>query len=225
MPQVAACRLTSVFLLTENRLLREALVRILAKRGDISVVGAVAFGPSVLDRLVASKAEVVLLDSPGLAFHGPCLVNGIRRVLRNTEIIMIGMDCDEATFFRAVRGGVVGYVLKDASATEIVNVIRAVGSGEAVCPSTFSRVMFQCAAQQLATTPEVVAWHPQGLSRREQQLVGLVGLGLTNKEIAARLNLAERTVKNHFHRIFRKAGVHDRLAMVDRCQLRPVANA
>ena len=140
------------------------------------------------------------------------------------EIVMIGMERDETTFFRAVRSGVMGYVLKDASALEIVHAVRAVGSGEAVCPSCFSRVIVQCAAQQLATTPEVTAFHPQGLSRREQQLVGLVGLGLTNKEIAARLNLSERTVKNHFQRIFRKAGVHDRMAMIERCQLREATN-
>jgi DNA-binding NarL/FixJ family response regulator len=224
MSQAVPCRLFSVFLLTENRLLREALVRILSKRSDVTVVGALAFGPTVLDRVVASKAEVVLMDSPALAFHGPCLVASIRRILATAEIVMIGMEQDEATFFRAIRDGVRGYVLKDASASEIVNVIRAVGSGEAVCPSSFSRLIFQCAAQQLATTPEVAAFHPRGLSRREQQLVGLVGLGLTNKEIANRLNLSERTIKNHFHRIFRKVGVHDRMAMIGRCQIGPAAN-
>jgi DNA-binding NarL/FixJ family response regulator len=215
MSQVVPHPPTHVFLLTENRLLREALVRILSKRVDLTVVGAVAFAPNVLAQMATSKADVVLLDSPSLAFHGPCLV---------AETVMIGMERDEATFFRAVRDGVMGYVLKDASALEIVNVIRAVGSGEAACPSCFSRVILHCAAQQLAATPELTAFHPQGLSRREQQLVGLVGLGLTNKEIAARLNLSERTVKNHLHRIFRKAGVHDRMAMIERCQLKAAAN-
>jgi two-component system response regulator DegU len=224
MSQGAPYRLTHVFLLTENRLLREALVRILSKRVDVAVVGAVAFAPTVLDQLATSQAEVVLLDSPGLAFHGPCLVASIRRVLAPANIVMIGMERDETTFFRAVRSGVMGYVLKDASAMEIVHAVRAVGSGEAVCPSCFSRVIVQCAAQQLASTPEVAAFHPQGLSRREQQLVGLVGFGLTNKEIAARLNLSERTVKNHFQRIFRKAGVHDRMAMIERCQPREATN-
>lgn len=221
---LVAPRPTSVFLLAENRLLREALVRILSKRSDVTVVGAVAFGPTVWDRLAASDAGVVLLDSPGLAFQGPRLVASIRRVLRGAEIVMIGMDRDETTFFRALREGVMGYVLKDASSAEILSVIRAVAGGEAVCPASFSRVVFQCAAQQLATTPEVSAMHPQGLSRREQQLVGLVGLGMTNKEIAGRLNLSERTVKNHFHRIFRKAGVHDRIAMIERCQPRLAAD-
>ncbi len=210
---------TTVFLLAENRLLREALVRILSKRSDATVVGAMAFAPAVLDQLHASKPQVVLLDSPSLAFQGPRLATTIRRILPNARIVMIGMERDEATFFRAVREGVMGYVLKDASALEIVSVIRAVGSGEAVCPPCFSRAIFQCAAQQLAATPELTTFQPNGLSRREQQLVGLVGLGLTNKEIGIRLNLSERTVKNHVYRIFRKVGVRDRRAMVERCQI------
>ncbi len=118
--------MTPVFLLTENRLLREALVRILSKRVDVAVVGAVAFAPTVLDQMVASQAEVVLLDSPSLAFYGPRLVARIRQLLTPAKIVMIGMERDETTFFRAVRSGVMGYVLKDASALEIVNVVHAV---------------------------------------------------------------------------------------------------
>jgi len=222
--QVAPSRLTAVFLLTENRLLREALIRILSKRVDVTVVGAVAFAPKALDQMVASAAEVVLLDSPGLAFHGPRLVASIARMLPAAKVVMIGMERDETTFLRAVRNGVMGYVLKDASALDIVNVVRSVGAGETVCPPCFSRALFQCAAEQLAAVPEVIAFHPQELSRREQQLVGLVVLGLTNKEIAARLRLSERTVKNHFYRIFRKAGVHDRMAMIERCHVGEVSS-
>src|SRR5208282_1861381 len=96
MSQVLPYRLTPVFLLTENRLLREALVRILSKRVDVAVVGAVAFAPTVLDQMATSQAEVVLLDSPNLAFHGPRLVANIRRVLPAATIVMIGMERDEA---------------------------------------------------------------------------------------------------------------------------------
>lgn len=220
MSEVMCPTLTRVFLLAENRLLREALVRILTKKShDVAIVGAVGFSPTVFDDLRASGAEVVLLDSPQLAFHGPRLVAGIRRILTNARIVMIGMEHDEPTFFQAVREGVLGYVLKDASALEIVSAIRAVGLGEAVCPPCFSEAIFRAAAQQFAAIPELSASQPHGLSRREQQLVGLVRLGLTNKEIATRLNLAERTIKNHVHRIFRKVGVRDRMAMVERCQM------
>ena len=119
---------------------------------------------------------------------------------------------------RAVGEGVVGYVLRDASATEIVRVIRAVAAGEAVCPPRFSLSLFQCAARDISFAVKSPQRTKFGLTRREQQLVGLIHLGLSNKEIGSRLNLSEQTVKNHIHRILRKVGANDRLEIVDRYQ-------
>ena len=215
MPEITPPYVVPIFLLAENRLLREALVRILAKKSDVNVVGAFAFAPTVFAELIASHAQVVLLDSPSLAFHGPHLVATIRSRMPGTRIVMIGMEREEATFLRAVREGVMGYVLQDASPLEIVNVIRSVGCGEAVYPPCCSAAILRLAEQQLACMSELTNCKATGLSRREQQLVELVQLGLTNKEIGARLNLAERTVKNHLYRIFRKTGVRDRLTMVE----------
>lgn len=210
-----------LFLLAENRLLRETLLRILAEKIDRRVAGAISASPGVVDLLAASNPEIILLDSSSMAAQGPTLITQIRRLLPQSRLVLIGMAADAETFFRAVRDGVVGYVLKDASAAEMVNVIRAVACGEAVCPPCFSQAIFGYAAIHLASIPEVVTF-PQGvLSRREQQLVNLVRLGLTNKEAAARLNLSEYTVKNHMHRIFCKMGVHDRSAMVERYQSGP----
>jgi DNA-binding NarL/FixJ family response regulator len=222
MSETALVPRTTVFLLAENRLLREALVRILAKKNEITVVGAIGFGPDAVHQLLSSKPEVVLFDSPSLAFHGPHLAATIRRALPETRVVMIGMERDEETFFLAIRESVVGYVLKDASAAEIVNVVRAVAAGEAVCPPCFSHSILQCAAKHLSTLA-ATPLQSNGLSRREQQLVGLVQLGLTNKEIATRLNLSERTIKNHVHRIFVKTGARDRMEMVELFQTNPKA--
>lgn len=216
MPEVTPSDVIRIFLLAENRLLREALVRILAKKSDVNVVGAFAFAPPVFGDLVASRAPVVLLDSANLAFHGPHLVANIRSRMPGTRVVMIGMEREEATFLRAVREGVMGYVLQDASPLEIVNVIRAVGCGEAVYPPCCSAAILRLAEQQLLSMSELAGCLTTGLSRREQQLVGLVQLGLTNKEIGVRLNLAERTIKNHLYRIFRRIGVSDRMTMVER---------
>jgi DNA-binding NarL/FixJ family response regulator len=131
---------------------------------------------------------------------------------------MVGMEEDEATFLRAVGEGVVGYVLKDAPAVEIVRVIRAVAAGEAICPPRFSLSLFQCAARDVSFTFKPPQTTRFGLTRREQQLVGLIRLGLSNKEIGSRLSLSEQTVKNHIHRILRKVGASDRLEIVERCQ-------
>lgn len=207
-----------VFLLAENCLLREALVRVLRKKDDIVVAAAIPFSPSALERISAVNPDVVLLDTASIALTGPRLVSRMRQAGENRKAVMVGMEEDEATFFQAVAEGVVGYVLKDASAAEIVRVIRAVAVGEAVCPPRFSLSLFQCAARDVCFAFEPSQKAQFGLSRREQQLVGLIRLGFSNKEIGNRLNLSEQTVKNHIHRILGKVGANHRLEIVERCQ-------
>jgi two-component system response regulator DevR len=207
-----------VFLLAENCLLREALVRVLRNKEDIIVVGAIAFSPAALEKIAAANPDVVLLDSPSVALSGPRVVWRMRQAKANCKPVMVGMEEDESTFLQAVGEGVVGYVLKDATAAEIVRVIRAVAAGEAVCPPQFSVSLFQCAARDVCFTFKPPQKTKFGLSRREQQLVGLLRLGLSNKEIGNRLSLSEQTVKNHIHRILRKVGASDRLEIVEQCQ-------
>ncbi|HEV3512688.1 MAG TPA: response regulator transcription factor [Candidatus Sulfotelmatobacter sp.] len=204
-----------VFLLAENRLLREALVRLLAKKGDIRVLGASSYSPSVLDEIIVKVPGILVLDSSRLALSNASLLSSVRASLPDVRIVMVDMDSDENTFLKAVREGVVGYVLKDASAMEVAATIRAVAAGEAVCPRSLSRVLFR-AASQPACAPSVGA--DLGLSRREQQLVELLRERLTNKEIATQLNLSEQTVKNHVHNILRKLGASDRVDVVKLCQ-------
>ena len=206
------------FLVAENCLLREALVRVLRKKDDIAVAGAIPFSPAALEKISAANPDVVLFDSPTIALTGPRLVSGMRLAGENRKVVMVGMEEDEATFFQAVGEGVVGYVLKDASAAEIVRVIRAVAAGEAICPPRFSLSLFQRAARDVSFAFKSPDKTKFGLSRRERQLVGLIRLGLSNKEIGSQLNLSEQTVKNHIHRILRKVGANDRLEIVELCQ-------
>ena len=206
------------FLLAENCLLREALARVLRKRDDIVVAAAIPFSSSALEKVSDANPDVLLFDSASIALTGPRLISRIRESGESRKVVMVGMEEDEATFFQAVSEGVLGYVLKDASAAEIVRVIRAVAAGEAVCPPRFSLSLFQCAAREISLTFRSPHRTKFGLTRREQQLVGLIRLGLSNKEIGSRLNLSEQTVKNHVHRIFRKVGVNDRLEVVEQCQ-------
>jgi two-component system response regulator DevR len=208
----------AVFLLAENCLLREALVRVLRNRDDITVAGAIPFSPSALEKVSAANPDVVLLDSPSVALSGPRLVSRMRQTGANPKSVMVGMEEDETTFLHAVGEGIVGYVLKDATAAEIVRVIRAVAAGEAICPPQFSSALFRCAARDVCFTFKPPQKTKFGLSRREQQLVGLIRLGLSNKEIGSRLNLSEHTIKNHIHRILRKVGASDRLEIVEQCQ-------
>jgi len=94
-------------------------------------------------------------------------------------------------------------------------VVRAVAAGEAVGPPCFSLSLFHCAAQEISFLTNRREKTKFGLTRREQQLIGLIRMGLTNKEIGNRLNLSEQTVKNHIHRALHKAGASDRQEIVE----------
>lgn len=213
-----------VFILAENRLLREALSRILNKKSDVRVVGASAFSADVVEQISAADADVLLSDSAALALSRLKLVPEVRSAIPGLKVVMVGMDPDKETFLQAVRDGVVGYVLKDASAVEVAAAVRSVANDEAVCPPSLSLALFEYFAKEsIPSQPaQFVVRHDLGLTRREQQLVQMISTGLTNKEIATRLNIAEQTVKNHIHRMLRKLGASDRLGAVEMCRTRQV---
>jgi DNA-binding NarL/FixJ family response regulator len=209
-----------IFILAENRLLREALTRILSKKSDICVVGASAFTPDIVEQIRNAAPEVLLSDSAAVALSDLRLVPEVRAAVPDLKVVMIGMDPDRETFLRAVRDGVVGYVLKDASALEVATAVRSVANREAVCPPGLCLALFERVAEEkMQTQPaSFVIRHNLGLTRREQQIVQLISRGLTNKEIASQLHLSEQTVKNHIHRMLRKLGATDRLRAVEICQ-------
>jgi DNA-binding NarL/FixJ family response regulator len=157
-----------------------------ACQSNVLVVGACGYSPEALHHVIACQPQVVLLDSFGVGLAQPHLLHQIRESLASTSTIMVGMEPKEENFLIAVREGAAGYVLREASAAEVLSAIRAVAAGEAVCPPCFSATLFRCASQQLAIRQNLRTRSRHGLSRREQQLVELLCFGLTNKEIAGR---------------------------------------
>ncbi len=205
----------SVFLLAENRLLREALAHLLQKKSDICVAGAAPFFPGAIEIISKSGCEILLLDSATASLTHLNIVSEAMGAIPNLKVVMIGMEDDEATFLKAVRRGIAGYVLKEASATDVINAVRAVSQNEAVCTAQLCAVLFRYIARQSANIPNMHITVQLGLTRRQQQLIPLLARGLTNKEIASQLNLSEQTVKNHVHRMLQKAGADDRMAVVE----------
>lgn len=203
-----------VFLLIENRLLREALVRLFRKRSDVPVVGESGGADLTPEDILASKCDVLVIASFQTNWRTlGVTVEKVRQL--GLKVVLIGMDADENQFMSSVRAGISGYVLKDASASDVVSSVRAVFRGEAVCPPQLCHTLFRFVAQTARETPAGSAVVRPDLTLRQQQLVGLVAQGLTNKEIASRLNLSEFTVRNHIHRILRQVDAESRSEAVD----------
>lgn len=128
---------------------------------------------------------------------------------------LVGMGADEEQFIAAIRSGATGYLLQDASASDVVAAVRAVFRGEAVCPPQLCSSLFRFVAQMAREIPVQNAPAKPDLTLRQQQLVTLVAKGLTNKEIASHLNLSEFTVRNHIHRILKQVDAGSRSEAVE----------
>lgn len=208
----------NVLLLVGNRLLCEALNRILRQRSDVFVVNQSVDLSDLRLLIKESESDVVLLDSASASTLNRQCASRIRDLNANVQVLMIGMDPDEAAFIRAVRAGVSGYLLHEASAADLIAAIRAVARGEAVCPSQLCKTLFDTVAGTRELIPSVRNIGLR-LTRRQQELVPMIARGLTNKEIASHLHLSEQTVKNHIHRMLRKTGANDRLQVTEMSRL------
>jgi DNA-binding NarL/FixJ family response regulator len=163
-------------------------------------------------------SDVVVLDSiPFFATHKSSICR-LRSDGTPVRGLLVAMEDDKDQFLAAVRHGASGYILQDASAMEVVTGIRAVAQGEAVCPLKMAKFLFDYVASHSAAARNSKTCIESKLTRREQELVPLIGQGLTNKEIAVHLNLSEETVKSHMHRILRKVGVENRRSAFEACQ-------
>jgi DNA-binding NarL/FixJ family response regulator len=203
----------AVFLLAENRLLREALIRLLSKKDDIRIVGSGPYSSQILEQILAVQPQVVVLDSVTKALCQDGVIRRLRQAEPEVKVVMVGMEADESVFLRLVQEGVLGYVLTDASAAEVWRAIRCVAGGEAVCPPSLSVALFRSVANPPISLTGVRLQRSHDFSPRQQQLAQLIRQGLSNKEVAAQLNLSEQTVKNHVHRMLRKVGASDRATM------------
>jgi DNA-binding NarL/FixJ family response regulator len=207
-----------VYLLVQNRLLREALVRLFNKRSGFCVLGKNRQNDTELETCLASHSPVLLLDSLTPLLTPPYSEEPFHSSLKG-RVVLFGMDDDREAFFDAVRLGVVGYLLNDASSEDIASAVRGVASGEAVCPPKLCMALFDFASRELNkptnAAPETNGSIKNGLTMRQRQLMALVAKGMTNKEIAANLSLSEFTVKNHIHRVLKHVEVENRHEAVD----------
>jgi DNA-binding NarL/FixJ family response regulator len=198
-------------------LLREAFVQLLRKRSSLTVVGDSDDCSKAYGELTAIQCDILLLNSLEI-------LQVIRQkaetaeCLKQTKLLLFGMKEDPECFLQAVRLGASGYLLNEASSTEIIAAVRGVAQGEAICPPKLCKSLFDHLSKTFLLTSEKAEPRRRSasdLTRRQRQLMALVATGMTNKEIASSLQLSEFTVKNHIRRIMAHLQADSRHAAVD----------
>ncbi len=225
--QTHATRAIRLFLLIENRMLREAMVSIFHKQSEFSVVGAIRYTSNAYEQAAASQCDIFLADQASTLALPKNFLGDLLRLMDGRKVVLFGMEDDSEIFLQAVRSGVSGYLLGEASAEEIITAVRRVVAGEAVCPPWLCHHLFQFVARTTREGSMILNQRlcmKLGLTARQQQLVALLARGFTNKEIAESMRLSQFTVKNHVHRIMRQLNAGSRYAAVQTvCERNPSA--
>jgi DNA-binding NarL/FixJ family response regulator len=206
-------------LVAANRFFRDSLVRLFKAQEDLPVLGADEFSPPTVAQILQVKPDIVVFSPVwhDTEFRG---ARAIRKATPRTKILMITMEDDPDMFLKAVRAGAAGYLLKDAPAREIVAAVRQLARDSFFCPHHLHSALFEFVATVSGSHSFSARSSPSELTHRERQVASLVVRGLTNKEIAARVNLSEQTVKNHVHSVLHKTRAKTRTALTHFAQHR-----
>jgi DNA-binding NarL/FixJ family response regulator len=197
----------------DHALVRSGVVGVL-EGGGLQVVGEAADGQEAVERALATRPDVVVMDVRMPRTDG---IEGTRRLRRLAEppavLVLTTFDLDEYVF-RALEAGAAGFLLKDAAPDRLVDAVRTVAAGEALLAPAVTRRLIERYLQEppAAPGPDPAA----DLSPREREVWQLLARGLSNTEIAATLVVTEATVKAHVTRLLAKLGVRDRVQAVVR---------
>jgi two-component system, NarL family, response regulator DegU len=187
----------------------ELLVQLFAREKDIAVVARATDGEQAVALARQHKPTVILTDLRMPRMDGVTAVRQIKQELPACAAVVLTVFRDDEHLFSAIKAGATGYVLKDAQPQQVVEAVRAVAHGEGFLgPALAGKVMAEFAriSHVRAAAKEVFA----ELTRREMEVLELLGQGLRNREIGERLFLTEKTVKNYVSSIFVKLQVNDR---------------
>lgn len=205
-----------VALADDHAVLRAGLAALLNARNDMTVVAEAADGAELLTLAETTQPNVILLDLTMPRLGGLETLPLLRQRVPNARILILTMHHDEGYLRQALRSGAAGYVLKKAADVELIAAIQAVMRGELYVHSSMTRSLLDDIAPEMMSNSDVMneagLWAT--LSKREQEVLQLVALGHTSKEIADQLSVSAKTVDTYRARGMEKLELRSRAALV-----------
>jgi len=199
-----------VFIADDHALFRDGLKAILRDEGDVEIVGEARDGREAVEGALRLKPDVVLMDVEMPDLGGFEATRRITEANRGIRVLILTMYQEEEVIARCLDAGASGYVLKDASASQLIHAIETVNrGGKYLSPAALQQVMthYVSGGERTETRYDM-------LSPREREVLKLLADGLTVKEIAALLDLSIKTVDVHKYNLMRKLDIHDRAGLI-----------
>lgn len=195
----------TVIVVDDHEVVREGVRRSLQQADGVDLVGEASTFADGLQRILAHRPDVALVDVRLPDGNGIELIREVNSRRPETRCIIFTSAADDEAFFQSVVAGCAGYLVKDVAMEEVVSAIRAVAAGE----SLVRREVIDDLRRRAKTLPPLPDLFGH-LSGQEQRILGMVTDGMTNREIAAELSLAEKTVRNYVSNILGKVGMKNR---------------
>lgn len=190
-----------ILIADDHAVVRQGLKMFLNLDPDLEVVGEAVDGKQVVELARQLKPDIVLMDLLMPVMGGVEATMAIRREMRDVEVIALTSVLEDKSVVEAVRAGAIGYLLKDTESDELIRAIKAASEGQVqLSPKAAARLMREVRA------PE----NPDELTERETDVLRLLAMGKSNKEIAQALTIGEKTVKTHVSNILSKLNVVSR---------------
>jgi DNA-binding NarL/FixJ family response regulator len=200
-----------VVVVEDNRLVRDGLATLLDQQSDFTIVAKADGVRAGLVRVRETKPNVVLVDAGLENGDSRRLVGDVRKESPESRVIVMDLLPAQEDVIAFVKAGASGFIVKDASIEDFVRTIRSVADGVDVVPGALtgtllSHIVDHAIAHDVSLVRDAVQ-----MTKREREITSLIAEGLSNKEIAQRLNIATYTVKSHVHNILEKLALHSRL--------------
>ncbi|MCR2043070.1 response regulator [Anaerosalibacter massiliensis] len=200
----------TVMIVDDHVLLREGLKQILDLEKDIDVIEQAGDGEEAVEKALEYSPDVILLDINMPKMNGIEVLRRFKDLGILSKVIMLTIHDDREYLFETIKIGANGYILKDSDADSLIKAIRDVNNGKTyIQPSVASMLIEEINSKEKEVNGDLLKI--EALTKREYEVLTLVAEGLNNREIAERLFISEKTVKNHVSNIFKKIDVNDRI--------------
>ena len=204
-----------LLLIEDNRLLRDGILAILKPQKDMVIIAASGDGKDTLVKIKELKPNVVLLDLGLRNQNSLHVVEIVKKDFPEAKIIVMDLAPVQADILQYVKAGANGFILKDASLNDFLITIRTVSEGATVLPpllvdSLFSQIVDHAVREGKSKLNGAVK-----MTKREREVIGFLGEGMSNKEIGQKIHVSTYTVKSHIHNIMEKLALHTRLEIAN----------
>lgn len=200
-----------IFIADDHAVFRDGLKRILADNANFEVVGEAADGQETVNRVQEQNPDILLLDVSMPVFNGFQVVERIKDLVPAIKVIVLTLHNNESYISSFLKAGVNGYIIKTASAREVLLALEAVAKGGYYLDPSVSRFLINHYVEN-TIEDQVEEW--DGLTSREVEVLKLIAEGYKNQDIADLLNVSVKTVESHRYNIMEKLDMHDRIDLV-----------